>query len=130
MRPAALIHVLSYFCLAGLAVWSTPGCGTSLVEPGRSSYSRPIVSPSAGSVPAGAPAVSDSNALPHVPLSQLLPTTPVNANAVYHEVQAGDTLSSIATRYRVGADQLRRTNGLDARASLQPGQLIYIPGAG
>jgi LysM repeat protein len=43
-----------------------------------------------------------------------------------HTVKSGDTLSRIASRYRVPLAQLFSLNGLTGKSVLQPGQTIRI----
>ncbi len=104
------------------------GCGRSIVDPGRSTA---IISP--------------PTALPVTP-TESMPLTPVNSNdveqvptesvlrlpkesdaATYHSVQSGETLATIAKKYGIGVEQLRKSNGLDAASSLKPQQLLFIP---
>jgi hypothetical protein len=47
--------------------------------------------------------------------------------AQYHEVRAGDTLSSVAKMYGLTPARLLNSNGLDTGEGLKPGQLLYIP---
>ena len=116
--------------LAVLAACCLAGCGAPLADPGRRSRAGPVLGPPPTAMPAATPAVTDANSLPHVPLSQLLPSTPASATAVYYEVQPGDTLSGIARRYRMTVGQLQSANGLNGNSVLKPGQLISIPGPG
>jgi membrane-bound lytic murein transglycosylase D len=44
-----------------------------------------------------------------------------------HIVQRGETLSGIATRFRVGLDDLMQVNGLTRRSVLHPGQALRLP---
>jgi LysM repeat protein len=44
-----------------------------------------------------------------------------------HHVKQGETLKSIATKYRVDAAELSQVNGMDPKESLIPGKLILIP---
>ncbi|MBN8678601.1 MAG: LysM peptidoglycan-binding domain-containing protein [Chitinophagales bacterium] len=44
-----------------------------------------------------------------------------------HHVKQGETLKSIATKYRVDAAELSQVNGLDPKENLIPGKLILIP---
>jgi len=55
------------------------------------------------------------------------PTEP--RSAVYHRVVKGDSLSAIARRYGVTLSAIIKANGLDPDATIQPGQLIFIPSA-
>ena len=45
----------------------------------------------------------------------------------YHRVRRGDTLSGIASRYRVSLAALMRLNGLSGRSVIRPGQMITLP---
>jgi murein DD-endopeptidase MepM/ murein hydrolase activator NlpD len=58
---------------------------------------------------------------------QLAQIRPVRA--VYHEVQRGQTLWSIARKYNVDMNVLARVNKLPDASMLQIGQRLYIPGA-
>lgn len=44
-----------------------------------------------------------------------------------HVVKAGETLSGIAYRYKVGTAALARANGLDPKRPIRPGQRLVIP---
>lgn len=44
-----------------------------------------------------------------------------------HHVKQGETLKSIATKYRVDASELSQVNGLDPKENLTPGKLILVP---
>jgi len=44
-------------------------------------------------------------------------------------VRSGDTLSGIATRYRVSVNELRRANGLSS-SRIYPGNTLTVPGSG
>lgn len=52
------------------------------------------------------------------------------ANGVWHTVKAGDTLASIAQRYKVSADAITgyEPNGLQEAAELTPGAKLIVPG--
>jgi membrane-bound lytic murein transglycosylase D len=45
-----------------------------------------------------------------------------------HVVQRGETLKSLAKRYRVSVQALRKANDLTAGATLKPGATLRIPG--
>jgi murein DD-endopeptidase MepM/ murein hydrolase activator NlpD len=49
--------------------------------------------------------------------------------ATMHTVNQGDTLLSVARRYKIGAADLARANKLDVHARLKLGQRISIPGS-
>ncbi len=48
---------------------------------------------------------------------------------VYHHVQAGQTLYSIAKAYDIDLEYLQRTNGIPRASELQVGQKLWVPGA-
>jgi membrane-bound lytic murein transglycosylase D len=45
----------------------------------------------------------------------------------FHTVRRGDTLSAIARRYHVTAEDLRLANNLSARAIIRPNQILTVP---
>ena len=49
-----------------------------------------------------------------------------NSDPGRYEIQRGDTLSGIASRYQVSTQKLRRVNGLDGNV-IRPGQTLRIP---
>ena len=121
-----------------VCVLGVSGCGSSVVDTGRSSARPPIatgqetVAAPAHSPAAGAGVVYGNTSgtwgnLEHVPASQVLARPRVDQPAVYHEVVAGDTLPTVAAKYGVTPEQIRRSNGFDAKSTLQPGQLLFIP---
>jgi lipoprotein NlpD len=50
-------------------------------------------------------------------------------HGVYHLVQSGQTLYSIAKVYEIDVDYLQRTNGIPRASKLQVGQKLWVPGA-
>jgi N-acetylmuramoyl-L-alanine amidase len=103
------------------------GCGSPVVDPGRATtqFAPPLATP----VPAnssGLP-ILDTPEVQQVPAESVL-TLPSDSNlATYHSVKAGETLTSIAKRYGLSVETLRKANGLDAATTLKSQQLIYIP---
>lgn len=53
----------------------------------------------------------------------------VAARGSRHTVRSGETLSGIASRYRVTVSSLRRLNGLTPSSVLQVGKVLEIPGS-
>jgi len=51
------------------------------------------------------------------------------AGGIYHRVQPGQTLWSIADAYEIDLHDLRRTNRLSKSAIIRSGQKLFIPGA-
>ena len=51
------------------------------------------------------------------------------AGGIYHRVQPGQTLWSIAEAYEIDLHDLRRTNRLSKSALIRSGQKLFIPGA-
>ncbi len=45
-----------------------------------------------------------------------------------HSVRKGETLASVARKYRVSASRLADANGLDPRAKITRGEVLVIPG--
>lgn len=52
---------------------------------------------------------------------------PVEAKSQAYQVQEGDTLSTIAIQFKVGVDDIMRTNNLTDPNSLYTGQILLIP---
>jgi LysM repeat protein len=50
--------------------------------------------------------------------------------AVYHEVQSGETLYRISRQYNISVDSLRRLNGLSEQAAIHPGQKLKVKASG
>lgn len=82
-----------------------------------------------GAGPAGTAAAPTSSAmgLPRVPADQIVDLPRPAGESVYHEIVRGESLSSVAQKYGLSTDRLRKANGLPESAVLQPGQLLYIP---
>jgi LysM repeat protein len=53
------------------------------------------------------------------------PSHPISGNT--HTVARGETLTSIAKMYKVGLDELQKTNNIEDGRKLQAGQIIVIP---
>ena len=53
---------------------------------------------------------------------------PVSASATVHVVRRGETLSSVARRYRVTVTALMAANGIHSRSDLKAGKRLTIPG--
>jgi LysM repeat protein len=68
------------------------------------------------------------------PIEKPKPPVPPKAQApapkkAYHEVKKGETATSIAKKYGLSVEELRRINNLSPKAVLSPGQkLIVSPG--
>ena len=45
---------------------------------------------------------------------------------IVYKIQKGDTATSIAKKFRVGSDDLRRWNRLPSKGKLKPGQIITV----
>lgn len=110
--------------VVGAGVW---GCGSPIVDPGRASHlappPQPIPQPANSS---GLPTL-ESPEIQQLPVESLLNVPAESKVATYHTVQSGETLVSIAKRYRVSAEKLRTANGLDPSAKLTAEQLLFIP---
>ena len=81
-----------------------------------------------GYVPPGARTVTSPNRTSPIATSQPS-TTPASGTAPLQEyvVKQGDTLRSIAIKYKVNESELAVTNGLDPNESLIPGKRLLIP---
>ena len=55
------------------------------------------------------------------------PSHPMSGST--HTVARGETLTSIAKMYKVGVDELQKTNNIEDGRKLQAGQTIVIPGS-
>lgn len=55
---------------------------------------------------------------------------PPEAQYTWHYVRKGETLSTIATRYRTSVSAIARLNGLRSVHFIKPGQRLKIPGRG
>ena len=108
-----------------LAVASLLGCGSPIVDPGRTT-NRPPPPMQQPVIPSGLP-ILETPDVQQVPAESVLnlPTEP--SSSKYHTVQSGETLTSISKRYGVSTDKLRSANGLDASATLKSQQLLFIP---
>lgn len=111
-------------CLLAIA-----GCGSPVVESPRGKTAFPMGPQGPARAPTTTTVDPGSN-LPRIPVAQIVVPNTADQAAQYHEVQAGETLTNVAARYRVSVEQLQKANGLDRAARLTPGQLIYIPPAG
>ena len=126
-QKGALIASAVVFALAA-------GCGTQGMGPNRGAGIPPanVRSMSYTGGPNGfAPGTGKSvdaelQRVPRMPPESVMPVPPPSPSAQYHEVSPGETLSGIASHYRIPVDQLQRQNGLDANPILQPGQLLFI----
>jgi len=57
------------------------------------------------------------------------PSSPAGGWSGRYTIRTGDTLSGIASRYRVSVAKLRRANGLD-NSRIYPGNTLIVPGSG
>jgi membrane-bound lytic murein transglycosylase D len=55
---------------------------------------------------------------------------PPEAQYGWHQVRRGETLSTIAARYRTSVNAIARLNGLRSVHFIKPGQRLKIPGRG
>lgn len=104
------------------------GCGRTIVDPGRSTaiISPPMAMPVTPTESMPLTTV-ESNDVEQVPTESVLRLPKESDTATYHSVQSGETLATIAKKYGIGVEQLRKSNGLDAASSLKPKQLLFIP---
>jgi hypothetical protein len=89
-----------------------------------------VVDAGAAGASSGSPGLPGTVSAPGTPqVSQFMVpitlSTPGPDGLVYHEVQYGQTLWSIAIAYETKIDELKRLNGL-ASNDLQPGQILLV----
>lgn len=119
-------------CLVAAVI---PGCGGRVIPPQRDvriEMSLPAASratPAAASASPTTAAVSPSGepSIPVVPVDSVMQWHDRTAEAVYHEVRDGETLSAIARQYGASTGRLKSVNGLDDADAILPGQLLLIP---
>lgn len=61
-----------------------------------------------------------------IPITQ----APPPSEYAYHKIQRGQTLFSIAMKYKISAKAIAQANSIDRRCALTPGKLLKIPGMG
>lgn len=114
--------------LAAFCILTTAGCGQhQVIDPGAGPVTRQapvrVISQNGGDFsPSGGP-------IRHVPVSQVVDIPDRDEVQEYHKVRPGETLSGIARAHQISLKRLLDSNGLDADAALQPGQLIFLPPA-
>jgi N-acetylmuramoyl-L-alanine amidase len=74
----------------------------------------------------GAPAGS-LNEVPNAAAEQILTVPTPRSTSTYHDVQQGETLTSIARQYGVTVDAIKTANVFDSDPVLKLGDLILIP---
>jgi peptidoglycan/xylan/chitin deacetylase (PgdA/CDA1 family) len=110
-----------------ISVLMTLGCGgeeNPAVATPTSPPSTPVVAPPSltpTSTPSASPAASPTQ-------TAATPTPPAGASTTY-EVQAGDTVFSIARRFGTTVEAIVAANGLADPAEIEVGQVLLIPGA-
>ncbi|GAB4314124.1 MAG: hypothetical protein Kow0059_05710 [Candidatus Sumerlaeia bacterium] len=77
--------------------------------------------------PAAAPAPAP--AAPAQQASAPKPAPKPQVSGVYHKVQQGETLSSIAAKYNTTIAAIRKENGIPPNAIIRTGTKIYVPRA-
>mgnify|MGYP006444216967 CR=1 FL=1 len=87
----------------------------------------------AGQVPGGTPpstfqgGAGSLNEVPNADVGQVLTVPTPRSTSTYHDVQQGETLTSIARQYGVTVDAIKTANVFDSDPVLKPGDLILIP---
>ena len=106
-------------------------------------FQQPTMAPSnpaplqipAGAVPGGTPpstfqgggSAGSLNEVPNASAGQILTVPTPRSTFTYHDVQQGESLSSIAKKYGVTLEDLKTANVFDNNPVLKPGDLILIP---
>jgi len=141
--PASLLVWIALILIAGLAalvadLWLQPqGSGPTAgavgpVAPtveGSTSASQPFVPPSSTPAPATAVALLAPSATPEATNPPVTPPPCVPPNDWgIHVVQSGNTLYSLAQRYRCDVELLMQVNCLNT-TTIFVGQRLYVPGS-
>lgn len=109
----------------GLAASGAPASASA--APGASAVPSPAASAATGSpAPSAAPTSSAPPASATPGATAKPKPTAVPANATRYKVKSGDTLSSIASRYRTTVKKLKAANGLKSNV-IHVGQVLIIP---
>ena len=110
---------------SGLLIGSVclSGCLLETEGPGTSSRSEHNPSPAESE-----PQPAREGTIRQVAAADLIKSSPPRRASEYHQIQAGETLSLIATRYGTTVEQLIQVNGLGHADRLQTGQWLYLPG--
>jgi len=53
-------------------------------------------------------------------------TVPMDANAIYHTVQKGETLFRISKKYGISTQKLQEMNNIDAKTTIYAGQTLIV----
>jgi LysM repeat protein len=101
------------------AVTSTPGTGAT-----------PTLVPIGGTPPAEVPTATAVPVSPTQPSGGQAPTAVPEGGVLYHTVQSGETLSSIAQRYGTTWQAIASANGLVNPNQIYVGQRLKIPTTG
>jgi membrane-bound lytic murein transglycosylase D len=116
---------IRYKVRSGESLWIIAGKYNTTVERLRSlnalSRSESLKAGQVIRVPAAVDTVADPG-----PAPRQIAQAPTGGSRT-HVVRRGETLSGIATRYRVGVSALRSANGMDEGAVLKAGERLVIP---
>lgn len=112
---ALMILAFSVVAITRLSAGSAPAPSRSLA-PSEIARASSSTSPTPRPTPSPSPNSSASAAL-----------TPEPSYRGKYTVQKGDTLLSIARRFKVHTGEIRRLNGLSSTAEVKPGQVLKIP---
>ena len=67
------------------------------------------------------------NEVPNADVGQVLTVPTPRSTSTYHDVEQGETLTSIARQYGVTVDAIKTANVFENDPVLKPGDLILIP---
>ncbi|WP_241191139.1 peptidoglycan DD-metalloendopeptidase family protein [Deinococcus psychrotolerans] len=126
-RPRKKSHpVWGLVCASLLLCWSAQAAGTYTVQAGDNlTVIAKRTGLSVGQLRAANPQIRDLNA---VQAGKSIRLPDAHKVATSHRVRSGETLSSVAARYRLSLSQLVRANaGLSASRPLRAGKVLYIP---
>lgn len=134
-KPALGTAVATGFLAGCLVAAFVPGCGARMVPPARDGRlpapagTAPTLSIAPTTARSAATPTAGPRSIPTVPADQVMQWPQPAAEAEYHEVRPGETLSSIARQYRTTASRLQSLNGLRSSDLIQPGQMLFVPDA-
>ena len=90
-------------------------------------HQRSIKSGVVLSLPSASPQTVAAESVPQTVAAESVPRRPVVAAPKRYQVRLGDTLWSIAQRFRTTVPTLAALNGLKPRQQIKPGQVLTLP---
>jgi|GEM_PF-6044776 len=112
----------------GLSLVTLSGCtmgvGGSVAPPQRPAYYGPT-----SYAPGATQAMGGPVAFAPVPIVASVPTigTMGPSGSTFYHARTDDTITTIASRYNVSAEELRKLNNIKPGDSVAPGQMVRVP---